>query len=53
MKALWNGLEKLDRALFKGAERLENWRKKDSYRARMEHSVEEIRPPQRAIQFDA
>lgn len=53
MKALWNSLEKLDRALFKGAERLEKWRNKPAFRARMEQSVEEVRQPQKAIQFDA
>lgn len=53
MKALWDSLEKLDRALFKGAERVDKLRKKATFRARMEQSVEDIRPPQKAIQFDA
>ncbi|HXS19169.1 MAG TPA: hypothetical protein VN764_18350 [Polyangiaceae bacterium] len=53
MKALWNSLEQLDRALFKGAQRVEQLRKQSSFRARMEQSVEEVRPPQKAIRFDA
>jgi len=53
MKVLWTGLEKLDRVLFSGAQKLEQWRGKDSFRARMEKSVEEVREPQKAIRFDA
>ena len=53
MRALWTSLEILDRALFASVEKVEHLRKKESFRARAEKSVEEIRPPQKAIQFDA
>lgn len=53
MKALWNGLEILDRALLKGAQRVEQLRKQSAFRVRMEQSVEEVRLPQKAIRFDA
>jgi len=50
---LWVGLEKLDRVLLTGAQTVERLAKRDSFRARMEKSVEEVRPAQKAIQFDA
>ncbi len=53
MRALWVGLEKLDHALFSGAAKIERLRKKDAFRARMEQSVDDVRPPQKAIRFDA
>ncbi len=53
MRALWVGLEKLDQTLIKGANRWEQLRRRAPYRTRMEKSVEEVRLPQKAIQFDA
>ncbi len=52
MKAIWNSLELLDRALFLGAEKVESLAKKKSFRSRIEKSIEDVRPPQTAIQFD-
>lgn len=53
MRALWNTLESLDRAVFTLSEKVEKARGKATFRKRAEESVEDIRPPQKAIQFDA
>jgi hypothetical protein len=53
MRALWIGLEKLDQALMTSARRIESWSKAEPFRVRMEESVEEVRLPQKVIQFDA
>ena len=52
MRALWIGLEKLDRALFAGSKRMERLANRAEFRERVEESIKDVRPPQKAIQFD-
>ncbi len=52
MRAFWNTIEKIDTSSFRGLDRLDKWLGKDTYRERIEKAVEEVREPQRAIQFD-
>lgn len=52
MRAIWDGLEKLDQTLIGAAKKIETWRGKETFRARAEKSVKDVHPPQKAIQFD-
>ncbi len=53
MNALWTTLEVLDRTLFSAAKKLEDLRGKEPFRAQEEKRIEHVRPPQKAITFDA
>lgn len=53
MRLLWEIIERCDRATFVACEKLETLRKKPSYRKRIEQAVDEVRAPQRVIEFDA
>lgn len=52
MRAFWELVERLDRTAWAATAKVEKLRQQDSYRARIERSMEHVRPPQRAIQFD-
>lgn len=53
MSVFWNTLEKLDRAVILAAQKIEALTGKESFRASEEKRVEHVRPPQKAITFDA
>lgn len=53
MRLIWEIIERCDRATFVACEKVETLRKKPSYRKRMEQAVDEVRAPQRVIEFDA
>lgn len=53
MRALWNNLEALDTHLFRALDKIDRLRGKESFRARTEKEMENVRTPQRAISFDA
>ncbi len=52
MRAFWDTIEKLDLGSFRSLDRLDSLLGRDTYRKRIEKAVEDVRPPQRAIQFD-
>lgn len=52
MHAFWKTIEVLDHAAFRTLDKVDTWLGRDKYRARIEKTVEHVRPAQKAIRFE-
>ena len=51
-EAIWHLLEKTDHVVMSALERLDKLRGKEPYLARIQKATENVRAPQRVIEFD-
>lgn len=51
-EAIWHLLEKTDLAVLRALDRLDQLRGKEPYLARIQKATENVRAPQRVIEFD-
>jgi hypothetical protein len=52
MRALWNTLEKLDRAAMSTWDKVDKYVGREPIRARTEKDMKDVRTPQKAIAFE-
>jgi hypothetical protein len=53
MRALWNALETLDRAVFAVLDRRDRWQGRETLLVQTQKATADVKPPQRLITFES